>query len=514
MVATSSQPVIQGPCDGFMKYMPGIATRTTFSLFLTIGLAVAQSPPTRPLADPTTRLEDGLLRWPVSPADAAYTAIDGRHLHAVVEDFAAIARRYRDAGHPQYWGRIVGTSADEESAAYLVRRFQQIGLTDVRRQPFDLPPQWMPRSWEMTATAADRTVKLSATQPAYATPATPANGLEAEVVWLGTGTEADYIDRNVTGKAVVITRGAQTNLRLAEARGAVALLLVNAMPGNVRNQVYPLGTKVPTFTIGMNDGIVLRDLIARAGGERSRIRIRLDATFVPGLKTATVWGTLPGATDETIYVLAHRDGWFEGASDNASGVATMVGLAEYFAKIPPAQRRRTMVFLGSAGHHNSTETTGHATAHTNVSGTWLVDNRATLFAKTALFINAEHTSTLSTFVQLGQNRVRRINTYTGMLWYAGGVGRPKLQDIAAQAFRDFGVSTYAEPETAPPNGEADGLWPHAPIVQLSDYNLFFHTEEDRATYVPWTGLEATTRAYAKIIDRVNGLDLDELQARK
>jgi hypothetical protein len=493
------------------------AVRSTNAVALAVGVSVtvlAQSPPTRPLGEPLVRLDDGLLRWPLSAADAAYSAIDGRRLHAVVEDFAAIARRYRDAGHPQYWGRILGTSADEESAAYLIRHFQQIGLTDVRLQPFDLPPQWMPRSWETAATVADRTVKLTAAQPAYATPATPANGLDVEVAWLGTGTEADYIDRNVRGKAVVITRGAQTNLRLAEARGAVALLLVNALPGNVRNQVYPLGTKVPTFTIGMNDGIAIRDVIARAGDETTRLRIRLDAGFVTGLKTATVWGVLPGATDETIYVLAHRDGWFEGASDNASGVATMVGLAEYFAKIPRVQRRRTMVFLGSAGHHNSTETTGHATAHSNVSGSWLVDNRATLFAKTALFINAEHTSTLSTFVQVGPNRVRRINTYTGMQWYAGGTARPKLQDIAAQAFRDFGVSTYAEPESATPNGEADGLWPHVPIVQLSDYNLFFHTDEDKASYVPWTGLESTTRAYAKIIDRVNGLDLAELQPRK
>jgi hypothetical protein len=88
-------------------------------------------------------------------------------------------------------------------------------------------------------------------------------------------------------------------------------------------------------------------------------------------------------------------------------------------------------------------------------------------------------------VQLGANRVRRINTYTGMLWHPGGVARPKLQGIAAQAFRDFGVSTYAESESATPNGEADGLWPHVPIVQPTDYNLFFHTDEDKADYVPW-----------------------------
>jgi Zn-dependent M28 family amino/carboxypeptidase len=58
---------------------------------------------------------------------------------------------------------------------------------------------------------------------------------------------------------------------------------------------------------------------------------------VPNLKTATVWGSLPGSSDETIFVVAHRDGWFEGANDNASGVATMLGLAEYFAKMPRAK---------------------------------------------------------------------------------------------------------------------------------------------------------------------------------
>ena len=44
---------------------------------------------------------------------------------------------------------------------------------------------------------------------------------------------------------------------------------------------------------------------------------------MPDLKSGTVWGKLPGTTDETIYVEAHRDGWFESATDNASGVATL-----------------------------------------------------------------------------------------------------------------------------------------------------------------------------------------------
>ena len=74
---------------------------------------------------------------------------------------------------------------------------------------------------------------------------------------------------------------------------------------------------------------------------------------MPNLKTALVWGSIKGSTDETIYLIAHRDGWFDAAGDNASGVASILGLAEFYAKQPPAQRRRTLVFVGLDGHHNS-----------------------------------------------------------------------------------------------------------------------------------------------------------------
>ena len=64
---------------------------------------------------------------------------------------------------------------------------------------------------------------------------------------------------------------------------------------------------------------------AAPAGQPVHLKLRMDVQQVPGLKTGTVWGTLKGTTDETIYVEAHRDGWFESATDNASGVATMLG---------------------------------------------------------------------------------------------------------------------------------------------------------------------------------------------
>ncbi len=48
------------------------------------------------------------------------------------------------------------------------------------------------------------------------------------------------------------------------------------------------------------------------------------------------------------------------------------------------------------------------------------------------------------------------------------------------------------------------------VAQSNDF-MNMHTAADTPDNVPWTGLEAVTRAYAKIIDEVNKLPLTDLQ---
>jgi hypothetical protein len=384
-------------------------------------------------------------------------------------------------------------------------------MSDVRIQPIDLPPQWMPQSWTITATSGATTLQLDrSAEPAYGSPGTTGDGLDVEAVWVGTGSDADFAGREVRGKAVLMismplpgsmnnTSTLEGGAKRAEANGAAALFEVIALPGNMRNVLYPARVNIPVFALGMEDGYAIRDLIGKAGGRPPRLRIRMDVRQVPNEKSALVWGTLPGATDETIYIMAHRDGWFDAATDNASGVATMLGLAEHFAKIPRQRRRRTIVFVGLDGHHNDA----------GVGRMWMVAHRDELFAKTALAINAEHTSTIQTYFY--GERIRQANTYTAQLWYAGGPSRPKLQDLAIRAFREFGVPTYAEPEQAPPPGDLGRFFRFVPGVDAGDFNMYFHTDEETPETVPWTGLEASTRAYARIIDGVNELELKDLQ---
>ena len=110
----------------------------------------AAAPHTTRLAAPSDKLEDALLEWPLPPGEQAYGKIGGKHLHQYVEEQAAISRRYRDQGHPRFWGRIIGTSADAESAEWLASQFKSFGLSDVRIQPLDLGPQWFPERWAVT----------------------------------------------------------------------------------------------------------------------------------------------------------------------------------------------------------------------------------------------------------------------------------------------------------------------------------------------------------------------------
>src|ERR1700678_3284339 len=95
--------------------------------------------------------------WPLAPGDQIYAAINGEHMLGYVKELIGIAENYRDQGH-QYWGRITGTSADADTSKWMLDKLRAIGVTDVHSEALDLPPQWMPASWEVTASGSGKTI--------------------------------------------------------------------------------------------------------------------------------------------------------------------------------------------------------------------------------------------------------------------------------------------------------------------------------------------------------------------
>lgn len=55
------------------------------------------------------------------------------------------------------------------------------------------------------------------------------------------------------------------------------------------------------------------------------------------------------------------------------------------------------------------------------------------------------------------------------------------------------------------------FWQLVPALTTTDANMYIHSDGETPETVPWTGLEATTRAYAMIIDEVNNMDISDLQ---
>ena len=322
-------------------------------------------------------------------------------------------------------------------------------------------------------------------------------------MWVGLGTESDFKGRDVKGKLVVIqavpTPGAINNSagwnganERATKKGAAALLVSLAVPGNLQYQMWVRGGPIPSFSIGTDDLTALRDLMEKE--PNVKVKLQLDVDERRGLRDASVWGELPGTTDEDIIIMAHHDAYFEGALDNASGMSVMLGLAEYFSKIPQAERRRTIKFVTTSGHHAG-----------SLGTKWMSDNKATFLAKTALMINCEHVSVTQTY-PWGPN-LRKSNQTDARRWWV--YGSDKLADVVLDAYRTFGVAVYHQME---PNASGDmgQVSKDAPSMQLIESPNFYHSDHDRPDVVPASGLEAVARAFAKIVDQVNRIDRKDI----
>ena len=465
----------------------------------------AQQPPPNPLGQPLLDAsgqlrDDAFIRIPLRPEDERYADIEGDRLKEMLLEVDAISLADRDAG-TIFWGRNVGTASHVATQDWVEGHFHRNGLDDVSRQSFHLNPVWHPMAWELTFASGDQTFTLESARPPQGARSTPPGGLEFDLVWVGGGSDADYLGRDVVGKAVLIqdiprpgtlrhSIRDEGSVARAFEQGAAAVSIVYGISDNFA--VWQRTGDGPGFNLGYEDGMRLRDRLGR--GERVRVRYTMESERRSGLQAASVWGTLPGVSDEEILIIAHMDGYFQSALDNASGLAVMMGLLEHYAKTPRAERPRTLRFLASVGHHGGPGTS------------WLHDNRDTALANTVLAINLEHVAVVRT--KYWGPRLRMMNAVSPMRWWVNG--SPTLLDTVLDAFNRFNVGVTADMEGGA-SGEMGRMARDVPSIQVITSPEIKHTEQDTPEWVPAVGLEQIGRAYAKIIDGIAAVDREALQ---
>ena len=438
---------------------------------------------------------------PLRPEDAKYADLDGVHMKEMVKEVTALSLKDRDSGNV-FWGRNIGTLGHVLAEDWMIEKFKKLGLTDVHKQMIDITaPQWSPKSYDITFTGEGVPAKLISSRPPMRSTSTPAAGLDFDLMWLGQGTEADYVGRDVKGKAVLIqdiplpgdiSHSVQLEgaVKRAYDHGAGAVGLVFGVSDNFTLWQNTQGK--PGFNLGYEDGIKIRN--ALGAGKPVKVHYKLDAEIKTGVKSADVWGTLPGNTDEEVLIIAHLDGYFEAALDNASGMAMMINMAEHYAKIPKSQRRRTIKFVGSVGHHD-----GPGTLPLHQEHDW---------SKVAWVINLEHVAVLSTEYWGAHMRLSTVNA--PMRWALNA--SPAVQKVMKDSLDHFYVGT--QPDIDAIVGEISSIYQDAPSLTLISSPEVKHTEQDTSQWVPASGLQQVARVHTRIIDQLDKMERKDIMFGK
>ena len=455
--------------------------------------------------------DENYIQMPLPAGDEKYAKIDGMAIKKTEGEIVAISEKSRDDGN-QYWGRISGTPYDHMTSDFMEARYKKLGL-ETKRWSNDLPPQWFPQSWDASFSADGKTIPLKSAAPVGDSVGTTNGPVEAEPVWVGLGFAADFKGRDVKGKAVfvytwptdggIFTSSSWTGAyQRALDSGAAMVFLVQGFPGDQESMMFanhggsvkmgPLSA-VPAMTISHDEGFAVREAIEHGGDVK--VRMRLDVKIVPGLHTDTVLATLPGQSDETILVMAHHDAYFQGATDNASGMAMSLELARYYASLPKSQRPRTMVFEDSPTHH-SPGFVGSVWIRMNMQD-WLAN-------KVVLIANCEHVA--ETQIYYFNGGLLTSDTASARRWSAEG--SDALKKLVPATLRQYGVAVHMTSSTL--GGDGGQLRTTAPSFGVID-NILNHTTMDTLDWTPAYPMGMVARAYAKIFDTTNKMTREEIR---
>ncbi|MGU3466258.1 M28 family peptidase [Methylobacterium sp. C33D] len=278
------------------------------------------------------------------PASVAAAILSDRLLP---DEFAAIC----DCG-----GRLAGTSS-EAAAKALLRRLGEKAAgrpAGIVPTPYD---GWRSASATLELVEADRTVLLGC-HPLVRTVATPPSGLEAEVVDVGRGTEAEFaaLSPLLAGRIVLVQHEymfaaghIHRRLKYAWAReaGAVGFLIAGPLPTRPVAGSSGRGPEDGIPALGVEPEAAAR--LAPTALGYARARLTIAATEFAASTEAILFG-LPGQTADTVVLSAHLDGHdlAESAMDNATGVAVALAVTRALAPHAGCFRRGLRLAFFSA----------------------------------------------------------------------------------------------------------------------------------------------------------------------
>lgn len=231
-------------------------------------------------------------------------------------------------------------SGKYEEEIYIAQRFKEYGLPNAQIEHFEGTPVWdgiEGSLWETSpklqklADYRDLTAELlQGSSNAEA---------EAELIWIGRGTEKELQGLDLKGK-IVVTEAAASRVQLAVRQaGAIGIVSYYAPrplvdPIQIPNASIRNDSTIFAFNLSPRDGYVLRDRLLR--GEQIKVKAHVTTQHVKStlsVPSVLIEGTEKGGPE--VIVSAHLfEGYVKfGANDNLSGSAATLEAARVLNKL-------------------------------------------------------------------------------------------------------------------------------------------------------------------------------------
>jgi carboxypeptidase Q len=256
--------------------------------------------------------------------------------------------------------RLSGSQSLDDAIQWAVSEMKKDGLENVHTEPVKVP-HWV-RGRESLEITTPRPMPLVILGLGNSV-GTPPDGLEAEVLVVRTFDELDAAADRVRGRIVLFNapfttynetvqfRGSGPSR--AAAHGAVAALVRSVGPPGLRlphtgSLRYAEGSpQIPAAAVTTEDADRLQRMQDR--GTRVRVRLKMEAKFLPDADSFNVVGELRGREkpDEIVVVGGHFDSWDvgTGSTDDGGGCVVTWEVLRLMKKLNIRPRRTVRVVL-------------------------------------------------------------------------------------------------------------------------------------------------------------------------
>lgn len=437
-------------------------------------------------------------------------SIHGRPLYAPSSpDLLHVAAghvRIAEAGLNRFglWGRLGGSAAEHASARLFEKQIKPY-LRSLNVEPFKFTAH-RPRSWSL---AIDGSMKLSSAMPTPFDARFPDRAVRAQLLLV-----ADEADWNaVRGKWALVRatmqgssarnsiRDGNLYKRAVEA-GATGLIFSLPMkPGRwravvpidkayaLRDEAYPDKRRpLPCFCVDAYDG----ELLERASRARGFVSANVSYESKVDREGLNVVGYLPGKGQLGVVFFNHLDSFFSGANDDASGLATTVGLAHRLSRVPVEKRPADFFFVALSAHHDGAE-----------GMRAFADRYPNIFYNATQAILIEHTDAQGGREARSAGWPERLNDLRQA--YLGNKGWPEVRAALPRLVKESGVMTIAPPMVDACIGDLLAVCDQTKSFCLIQAPPYYHTDHDTLDKISRAGLEASVDFHMRLLEVTGAL---------